>query len=98
MSPCLMPSSIANFASGAGASEAAVAAISATNIAITRAAVGAQQREQAAQLAPAPAGLAQAAHDVDAERGGGHSPATSGSSALRVRKTWSGRPFSTISP
>ena len=28
----------------------------------------------------------------------GHSPATSGSSALRVRKTWSGRPFSTISP
>ncbi len=36
MSPCLMPSSIANFASGAGASEAAVAATSATNIAMTR--------------------------------------------------------------
>ena len=60
-SPCLMPSSIANFASGAGASAAAVAATSATNIQITRAAVGPQQREQAAQLAPAPAGLAQAA-------------------------------------
>ncbi len=27
----------------------------------------------------------------------GHRPATSGSSGLRVRKTWSGRPFSTIS-
>ncbi len=35
MSPCLMPSSIANLMSGGGASVAAVAAASATNMRMT---------------------------------------------------------------
>ena len=46
----------------------------------------------AAALAPPP--LAKLA---PAGGGNAHSPATSASSGLRVRKTWSGRPFSTIS-
>jgi hypothetical protein len=73
------------------------------------AAVGAQEHEDAAQLAPAAARLAQAATelgDVDrrtslAKSGGRnlplHSPATLRSLGLRVRKTRSGRPRFTIS-
>ena len=117
-----MPLSIAAAASGAGASDAATPRMSATNTRIDARAVGAQQRGEPAQLAPAAAGAAQAPARVLpqqvqalAEAGvlgrdrravvdgrapvavRGHRPATSGSSGLRVRKTWSGRPFSTIS-
>ncbi len=81
-------------------------------------AVGAQQRREPAQLAPAPAGRAQAAAQLgrrqrpaalgvllgdrvarvrDLRSGRTHRPATSGSRGLRVRNTWSGRPFWTIS-
>ena len=61
-------------------------------------AVGAQQLEQAAQLAPAPAGRAPAADEVVAPGGGAltaHRPPRS--IGLRVRNTWSGRPFAAIS-
>ena len=64
-------------------------------------AVGPQQLEQPAQLAPAPAGRAPAPHDVVAPRGARPSTLTAPTSAcsigLRVRNTWSGSPFSAIS-
>ena len=60
-----MPSSIASLASGGGASAAAVAEQQRRRTsAPTRAAVGAQQHEQAAQLAPASARRAPAADDL----------------------------------
>ena len=68
-------------------------------------AIRAQQRQQPAQLATTAAGRAPAAHDLVAPRAGpgavrftrrAHSPATA-SRGLRVRNTWSGRPFSAIS-
>ena len=57
-----------------------------------------QDLGQPAQLATAPAGLLQASAQLGAAGGdGAHRPATSDSIGLRVRKTWSGSPFSTIS-
>ena len=74
-----MPESIAVLASGAGASDAAVPATSATNMSTTRVAVGREQHDEPAQLAPAPARAAQApAQVVAARRGaGGLGPRTS---------------------
>ena len=94
MSPGTMPLSIASLASGGGASAAAVANTSETNIRMTFVAVRGQQRRQAAQLAPAPGGRAPAADQVVATRA--HSPATL-SIGSRLRKTWSGSPLVAIS-
>ena len=91
----MMPSSIASFASGAGASSAAVPSTSETSISATRRAVGREQRGEAAQPPAAAARAAQAPAQLGACAA--HRPATSRSSGLRVRKTLSGRPFSTIS-
>jgi len=53
-SPCLIPSSIANFASGAGASAAAVASTSETSIQITRARYGRSSARTRRNLRPRP--------------------------------------------
>ena len=94
-----MPSSIASLASGGGASAAAVASDAARRTsATTRAAVGAQQLDQAAQLAPAAARSRASAADAASSRSG--APLTAPpprSIGSRLRNTWSGRPFSTIS-
>ena len=78
-----MPESIAALASGAGASDAAVPATSATNMSTTRVLYGASRTHEPAQLAPAPARAAQAPAQVVAAGGGAgglvagrHSPAT----------------------
>ena len=95
----MMPSSIASLASGGGASAAAVASTSATNISDHAPAVGPQQLDQAAQLAPAPAGRAPAAAELGAPVRSRRAltappPVSRGS---RLRKTWSGSPFAAIS-
>ena len=82
-SPSRMPESIAVLASGAGASDAAVPATSATNMSDDARPVGREQHHEPAQLAPAAAGAAQAPAQVVAPGGGAsglvagrHSPAT----------------------
>ena len=94
-SPGTIPSSIAIFASSGGASDADGREDERDEHQDQPRAVGAQQHEQAAQLAAAAGGLAQAPEEVVAARA--QKPATSRSGETRLRKTWSGSPFSTIS-
>ena len=85
---------------------AAVPTISARNISATRAAVGAQQHDAGRAACARGRRCRRRRRRRSSRRVGGaarpsspgrHSPATSRSSGLRVRKTWSGSPFSTIS-
>ena len=89
-----MPLSIASLASGGGASAAAVREHQRDEHQRHAPAVGAQQHEQPAQLAPAPARRAPAADEVVAAGRArrAHRPATR-SSGSRLRNTWSGRPL-----
>ena len=58
-----------------------------------------QQRERSSAIVAAAVGRAAAPAECRAACGpaGAHRPTTSGSSGLRVRKTWSGRPLAAIS-
>ena len=92
-----MPSSIARPARYGGASAAAVASSSAIEHDDHPPAVRAQQRQHLAELARPAALAAQDPPDALHARAA-HSPAAASRSAgLRVRKTWSGSPFSAIS-
>ena len=89
-----MPESIAALASGAGASDAAVPATSAMNMSTMRVRYGARRTTSPRSLRPRPLRAAQAPAQVVATRrragglvAGRHSPATSRSGALRLRKT-----------
>ena len=103
--PCWMPLSIAALASSGGASDAAVPTTQRDEHQHdARAGTGAAGRSRPRRLRPRAARAAQAPAQVVAARRRAarprrrrSQPATSRSRGLRVRKTWSGRPFSTIS-
>ena len=86
-----MPSSIASLASGGGASAAAVASSSATNISAVRAAVGRSSTSRPRSLRPRPPVARQRRDDL--VRGARSQARHLRSRGLRVRNTWSGRPF-----
>ena len=100
-SPCGMPSSIAGLASGGGASDAAVPSDQRDEHqhrrAPGRAAAARAARAACARARSVPRRRRRRSSRRTSAAWRAHRPATSRSSGLRVRKTWSGRPFSTIS-